>query len=494
MANEPTQPPPSSISPAKPITQAQLNAELSAPKAPVARTPDPRAPELPPVKEQQASPERPDFKQALRDRVKNAAPTEDAKPKEEPPRKYLPKEKEAPKETPAKEDKKPVVSADDAPPPVKAAQDAPVPDDHKRVLPHDKPDTAKRIKAILAERDAARQEAASAKAEYEKAKAAPATTPEELTKLREEHEAAQKDLLRYRRLHDIESDKEFAAKYREPVKQVEASIETTLKKNGLTEPVMEVIRKEGGFAAFARSTKTFTVNEPDPDDATKTIPTTRTAAELSRSWLNSMNAADAELVRASLGKQQLLKEEEKNAIAQAQDEAKTYFEGQTAAQRQQAEAAQQAQQKTLKEYQEWLAETEQKTDWLKDKPVPDNATEEQKAEIARHNEFNEQLRSRLKKDPTNAREYGELKLEAAEAHHLRRTLGEKDARIAELEAQLNKQKNALRTTPKGGSLLKSTEAPKEKNSNELGKNESPQERLRLRLRQSMMGGQGNADE
>lgn len=493
MATEPVPAPPSSVSPAKSISPAQLQAELSSPKSapPVARTPDPRAPTLPEPKEQKSSPDRPDFKAALRDRVKNAAPQEDATPKEEPPRKYLPKAEV--KEEP-KEEKKTAVSADDAPPAPKTAEDTPVPDDHKRVLPHDKPDTAKRIKALLADKEAARAEATAAKAALDEAKKAPSTPPEELAKLREEHEAAQKDLMRYRRLHDIDSDKEFAAKYREPVKQVEASIETTLKKNGLTDPVMEVIRKEGGFAAFSRSQKTFTVNEPDPDDSTKTIPTSRTAAELSRSWLNSMNPADSELVRASLGKQQLLKEEEKNAIAQAQDEAKTYFEGQTAAQRQQAEAAQQKAQAASKEYQDWVAEAKEKTEWLKDRPIPDNATPEQKAEITRHNEFNEQLRARLEKNPANVKEYGELKLEAAEAHHLRRTLGDKDARIAELEAQLSKSKNALRTTPKGGSLLKSDTAPKETNSNELGKNESPQDRLRSRLRKSMLGGQQGGDE
>jgi hypothetical protein len=187
----------------------------------------------------------------------------------------------------------------------------------------------------------------------------------------------------------------------------------------------------------------------------------RSAAELAKSWLGSLPLADAELIRASLGKQLTLQEEEKAAIESAKNDAKAYFEKQTATQRQQSEAAAQAQQKTLKEYQDWLKETEEKTDWLKDRPVADDATEEQKAEAKRHNEFNEQLRARLRKDPTNAREYGELKLEAAESHHLRRTLGERDARIAELEAQLAKSKNALRTTPKGGSLLKGGEPPKD---------------------------------
>jgi hypothetical protein len=444
---------PASVAPvAKPLSAAELQREISSPP-PVERAPSPaaeraepkeklRAPELPSIKEDKASPPRPDFKSALKDKV-------------------MKKEEAAPVvETPKPEPKK-AVSADDAPPPkAETVTDAVVPDEHKRVLPHDKPDTAKRIKAILAERDAAKQEAAAAKAEYEAAKKAPSTPPEELLALKKEHETAQSELLRLRRLHEIHNDPEFATKYREPVKLAEKSIEDTLKRNGLTDPVLKVIQDEGGFSAFSRSKKTFTVNEPGEDGEMK--PVSRTAGELARNWLNSLPVADAEQIRASLGKQSLLQDEEKNAIAQAQAEAKTYFEGQTKAQREAAMQAETARNATLKEYQDWLKSTEESTDWLKDRTLPDNATAEQKADIERHNEFNKQLRDRLRKDPTNAKEYGELKLEAAEAHHLRRVNGDKDARIAELEAQLSRAKGAMRTTPKGGSLLKDGGAPAKK--------------------------------
>jgi hypothetical protein len=487
MANEPVQAPPSSVAPAKSISAAELSAELSAPKAaPAPRAPDPRAPELPPVKEQESSPPRPDYRDGLRNRVKESAPKEEAKPEPEKPRKYLPKAEPVAEVA----EKKAPVSADDAPPAKPDPTPDVVPDDHKRVLPHDKPDTAKRIKAILAEREAAQKERDAAKAELEAAKKAPSTPPEELTKLRQEYDAAQSDLMRYRRLHDIENDKEFAAKYREPVKQVEASIEAALKRNKFTDGHIEIIRKAGGLAAFSNSNQSFLFKEPDPNNEGQTRDVYRSAAQVSRDWINALTPADAALVQASLGKQQLLQEEEKNAIAAAQNEAKTYFEGQTAAQRQQAEAATQAQQKTLKEYQDWLKEANEKTEWLKDRAVPDNASEEQKAEITRHNEFNAQLRDRLKKDPTNAKEYGELKLEAAESHHLRRTLGEKDARIAELEAQLSKSKSALRTTPKGGSLLKSDTAPKEKD----GINAKDPTNFRDGLRKRMLAASGSGEE
>lgn len=440
----PAAPAPASVaSAAKPISVADLQREI-APKAQPAPAPQPapepkKAPVIPELKEEKPSPPRPDYKADLRKRVQAKA-EETAKPEA--------KKEEAPA---PKVEKQEVVSTDDAPP-VKKEAPKEVPEEHRRVLPHDKPDTAARIKAILAERDAARQEAAAAKAEYEAAKKAPATTPEELKQLKEQHEAAQAELLRLRRLHEIHNDPEFATKYREPVKQAEKSIEETLKRNGLTDAVLKVIQDEGGFSAFSRSRKTFTVNEPDESGEMK--PVSRTAAELARNWLNSLPVSDAELIRASLGKQALLQTEEQAAIQAAQADAKNYFETQTKAQREAQAKAEEMQQKTIAEYQAWLKETEEKTDWLKDRPIPDGATAEQKAEIERHNEFNKQLRDRLRKDPTNAREYGELKLEAAEAHHLRRTLGDKDAEIAALKEQLARAKGAMRTTPKAGSLLK----------------------------------------
>lgn len=356
--------------------------------------------------------------------------------------------------------KKEVVSADDAPPPAKPADDGPVPEEQRKVLPHDKPDTARRIKAILAERDAERQSAAAARKELEEAKKSGASS-EELTALRQEHEKLREDALRLRRLHDIKNDAEFNAKYDEPVKQVDTAITETFKKYGFGEATLKAIDAEGGFANFSRSSKAFTVQAPDPDDPSKTVPVQKTAAQLSRDWLAGMNVADAEAVKSSLGKQQLLQSEKAAAIEKAQAEAKGYFENQTKAQREAQQVAQQTTQKATQEYEEWMKKTEAETDWMKDRQIADTASEAEKTEAAEYNEFNKQLRASLKKHPTNAMEYGQMKLEAAEAHHLRRVASQKDAKIAELEAALTKAKGAMRTTPRGGSLLKN-DAPAEK--------------------------------
>jgi hypothetical protein len=464
MSNAPAQSaPPSVLGGAKPISEGELARELS-PRSPQAAPPTelkgervPPSSEAP-VREKQITkddganitlgddkgnrevePTMPDFKKKAREMMERKAAGEDT---------IKPAKKEA-------------ISADDAPPPAKVAADAEVPDEHKRVMPHDKPDTARRIKAILAERDTLRAETEKARKELEEAKKAPATPAnnEEVDRLKAEYAKTQEDLLRYRRRYDLDNDPEFATKYREPVKQAEKVIEDTLKKYNFSEGTLKTIAESGGFGAFSTSQKNFTVQEADPENPGKFRPVIRTAAELSREWLNSLPVADAEAIRATLGKQSLLRTEETAAIQKAQDEAKTYFETQTKAQRDQQEQAKSAHEKNMKEYADWLNKAESETEFLKDKAPPEGATEAQKKAVEEHNEFNAQLRARLKKDPTNAVEYGQLKLEAAEAHHLRRTLGEKDSRIAELEAALQKARGAMRTTPKSGSLLRESSAP-----------------------------------
>lgn len=467
--NEPAAPAaPSSVSPAKPISQAQLTQEIQARPPELPAEGKLSAPTLPSVRDQQPSPARPDYRSALKDRVLNKdktdappAPQKDAtKPVEAPEPKDAPKKIVTFEAKTTSPSKKEVVNADDAPPPAKATTDE-VPDDQRKVLPHDKPDTARRIKAILAERDAERQAAAAAKKELEEAKKGGASSAE-LAALKTEHEKLREDSLRLRRLHDIKNDTEFNAKYDEPVKQVDTAISETFKKYGFGEATLKAIDAEGGFAAFSRSTKTFNIQVPDLDNPGQNKTVAKTAAQLSREWLNAMDVADAEAVKSSLGKQQLLQSEKAAAIEKAQAEAKGYFENQTKSQREAAEQASQATQKNVKEYGEWFEKAVGETEWMKDRPIPENASEADKTAIAEHNEFNKQLRESMHKHPTTPLEYGQLKMEAAEAHHLRRTVGEKDAKIAELEASLAKAKGAMRTTPRGGSLLKSNEPAEKK--------------------------------
>lgn len=474
-------PPPSTVkSAAIPISMAELKTELAGgPTAPAPRPTGPTEAAPRPVDapgpDSKPSSIRENMDKAMAERAKKAQA--EAKSEAKAPEKKVEEKKVEAK--PAEVAPEPVVAKDE------------VPEDQRKVLPHDKPDTAKRIKAILAEREAARQEAAAAKAELEAAKKAPSTPPEELAKLKAEYEATQGEVLRYRRLHEIEKDPEFAAKYREPVKQIEQTIEATFKKYNLGEETLKSIRDAGGFAAWSESGKVYAVAEPDPENPGQTKQVHRSAAQLLHGWLNGgvLNPVDAEGIKASLGRQQLLKSEEKAAIVKAQEDAKGYFENQTKAQREAAEKAQQTNATMAKEYEEFSKKVETETDWLKDREIPADATAEQRKEMEEYNTFNKQLRDGLKKHPTNALEYGQLKLEAAEAHHLRREKGKLEARLAELEADLKKTRASTRTTSKAGSLMTGTKAADTTQTDKL-----PPTDWKSRLDAKMAASSGSIDE
>jgi hypothetical protein len=444
---------------AKPISEDQLQAELSKSASPTRSEPPP------PEQARVTEPPRPE------DTTKRIGGTPAPKFMENVDKAILGKKDEAKKEPEAekKDDgatgkaaatvekkadapKKEAVSKDDALPSKLPDE---ITEEEKGVMPHDSTRVRARIiylnnekKRIEAERDAVKKE-------LEEAKKQPATAAntEEVAKLKEEHERLRTEATRLRRLHDISSDTEFNARFDGQVKAAETTISETFKKYGFGEATLKAIEAEGGFAAFSGSTKSFTVQEPDPENEGQMKPVTRTAAELSRSWLNAMNPADSEGIKALLGKQQLLQVEKKQAVQKEMDESKVYFENQTKAQREAQEKAAAETKRLADEYENFVKKTETETDWLKDQPVPEGASPEVAEQIKARNDFYAELRAELRKQPTTAAEYGEIKLRAAMAKHLERSVAEKDAEIERLTAELKKKSAAQKTTGKGGSLL-----------------------------------------
>lgn len=472
--NTPPAPPaPSAKSIAQPISPADLARELG-PKTPanVTRAEPPPTPKDAPVDKPRpvTSDDAPPKPLAgFRDKVM-AKPPEETKPKTEPAAKADPVAKtETPKAEPAPKTETPAVDE--------------VPEDHRRVLPHDKPDTAKRIKAILAEKDALKKE-------IETLKSQPKTVEntEELTKLRDEHKRLSEEATRYRRRYDWEKDPEVTEKYRAPIKASETTINETLKRHGFTDATLKIIDEAGGFAEFSRGRQLFPVNVPDPENPGQTKLEHRSAADLARSWLAGIPVADAEAIKASLGHQQLLRAEEQAARTKAEAEANQFYESREATTRKAQEEAKATQERMAKEYEAWLGETETKTEFLRDREIPDNADEAQRKSVEEYNAFAKQLRDGLRKHPTTPQDYQQLKLDAAEAHHLRRLSGEKDARIAALEAQLSKSRAAVKTTPAGGSLMKNTRPQ------ETAQPKTAPTDWKAGLRSSMQSATGNADD
>jgi hypothetical protein len=455
--------PSSTQSAAKPISQEDLSRTLQPPQA---RMDAPAREGKGPPQPKERGPALPDWKAKIREKV--LAPEGGEKPPtgEKPPEK--PEEKPEPKATetpPAKTGEKttPKETAKPATPP---PDGDPAPEMTIAELeeaandPHAKPRDATRWRKLLYERRQAvtRAEAAETKLKETEAKLSQPQTSEELTKLREEHAKASDELSKYRRRFEIDTDPEFKTKYDEPAAHAEASIEATFKKHNLGASTLEAIKAEGGFAAFSRSTKTFPVTIVGADGE-KTI-VNKTAAELSRDWLNALPVADAEMIKQAVGRQQLLGEEKKQAVEKAVAGAREYFDSRSAAAKKAEEEQQQTQKQLAEAHAKWVKETTDSADWMKVEDVPSDATAAQKKEIEARNEFNRQLRSRVASVPKSAEEFHELIYDAAHAHHLRREIGARDERIKHLEAQLAKVKEGTRTTNRGGSLL--AEKPGEK--------------------------------
>jgi len=480
--------PPSSTRPvAAPISREQMASELGKSLRPPGGEPKaPPTPKAEPVhadqpkeyipKNPQDIPKEPavDFRAGLRDKVMN---------------------KEEPK--PAQE-KKPAVSADDAPPPEKpkATEDTEVPEDQRKVLPHDKPETARRIKAILAESKKKDEAMDKLSKELEEARKTAVSKPseanlEEFSKLKEEYGKANDELIKFRRRYEIDNDETFKKTYDEPLSQTEKVIEDTLKKYNLGDATLKAIRDEGGFGAFSRSMKTFPIVQTDADGEKKTVHIT--AAELSRSWLNNgLAVADAEFIKSAVGKQALLTEEKKAAVARALDESKQFFETRN---KQQAEATEAAKKRDLEMsqgYQNWLKSTTESTDWLKDEAIPENANEAKKTQIQEKNEFNKQLRESLATHPKNQDDYYKLRLEAVESHHLRREMGAQEEKIKSLEAELARVKAGTRTTSKPGSLL--TNQGKDEPKPEKVDMNDPMASLKKGLRAKMAARSGSIED
>lgn len=443
--------PPSTTRPAQNISMADLTKELA--KGPAAAAPKndapPPAEDAPPPEQSQRStvptpePGKP-IMQGLMDNVKKSMDEKAAA-----------KPADAPPEKPAKKE---VVSADDAPPPERkdpAAPPKPLTEAELGVQPHDSSRTRERITFLNAEKNRIAAEKAAIAKELEDLKKAPKTeaNAEEVAKLREEHQKLQDEATRLRRRYDWDNDAEAKTKYREPIVAAEKDIEDAFKRNKFGDPTINAIKEAGGFAAFSRSQAEYPIEIDDPDNPTQKKIVNYRASDLARAWTARMSYADQQLVAQSVGKQELLKNDEKAAIVKAQEDAKGYYEGKANEQNRARAEYEAKNNKDIQEYQAWLNSEEASPEWMKEQSVPDGANPDVIKGIEQSNKFRAELREKLAMNPTNALEYGQLKLDAARSRHLDRTVAEKDAEIERLTAELKRKSAAQKTTGKGGSLL-----------------------------------------
>lgn len=396
--------------------------------------------------------------QALDERKKELDVRQGKKPQEEPATPPAEKPVEAVKES--------------APAESKADQVDEVPDSELRVLPHDKESTKRRIEAFLKKESALKSEAETYKAKMAELEKRPAVNAEEIEKLKSEYEQTKTDLLRYRRRYEIDSDPEIKDRFVKPIEEAEGNIANTLAKYSVSEATMKLIKDAGGLANFSRSGKVFKVNKrvvernADTGEDQEVVRSFENdAGDIVKSWLDAMNPVDAEYTRAQLGKQFNLLDERKKFVESETARATEYFSQVEAQKKQEQEKYEKETEEKRGQYKKWAEETISKEEWLKEKEVPSNASDDVKKSLQEHNDFVKQARANIA-DPTSiigtAETVRATILDSQAAKYLRRENARLLKELEEAKGKAEKVVAATRTTSAKGSLLPRASAPSTK--------------------------------
>ena len=338
-----------------------------------------------------------------------------------------------------------------------------VAEEELRVLPTDKPKTAKRIDALLGKVNKLNDEVTTTKKEAAEKAAKLAEYEQELTKLRsadpatnEKIKAQLDELAMYRRQYEIEKDPEVKAKFDGRIENAEKEIETVLTKNAAPKELLAIIKEEGGWAKFSGSDRKISLV------GGREI----FAHEMASDILEKLRPNDKKLIEFNERNQLLAAHEKQTYIQEAKATAGEYFSSRDKAQAE-AQAKYNADiEASGKLIKDWESEYEKKADFLKIKEIPSNATPEQRKEIEEDNAWAKQSQDIIKKKYLGAQGMKgilETVEDAANYHGERRKVAKLEAKTAALEAALkakqeefDKFKNAGRTTKGGGSLNAAT--------------------------------------
>jgi hypothetical protein len=336
-----------------------------------------------------------------------------------------------------------------------------VPEAEMKVLPSDKPKTAKRIQALLRKVDEVTERETSTKKERDAQAAELADLRKKLTEVKTVDPTTDAkvkeqldELAMYRRRYELDKDPEVKSKYDSRVESAEKAIHETLKRRNAGEPLLKLIEEEGGWAKFSESTRLVSVS--DGEGGTKQI----TTAELADNILQALPLGERKSVEAAMMEQVQTKRDKDRYIKEQQEQAVQFFKKRE----EEATKGQEEYQRQLDGVKKTIDEFEKKTlesDWLKDKTPPANATAAEKAAVEEHNKYNAQLRAVFKKS-LGTKDINELLTivgdsvkyydERRNTSQLKRENDRLRADLAAKQAELDKFKGAGRSVPKAGSI------------------------------------------
>lgn len=322
---------------------------------------------------------------------------------------------------------------------------------------HDSPATVKRIKALWAKTKKWEEKVALTEKERDEKAAKLAEMEKRLTEVKstspEMDEAIKKkldELAMFRRRYELDSDPEVKAKFDDRIISAEKPIIDTLTKNGAGDGLIKIINEEGGWLKFAQSGRTIQMQDG-----------VVSAAELADTILKNLPFSDRKTIDALTVEQITTKREKERFYAEQQRTANDYFKAREEAVQKSAQANQQQVEEIRKVVEQWQKEIVEKTDWLKEKAVPDDAPAEKKAEAEEDNRYTRQLNSLLRKaiETKDIKGMLEVVLDSVQFYNERRAhrktqtkLAETEKRLAKLQEELDNFKNSSRSVSRHGSI------------------------------------------
>ncbi len=330
--------------------------------------------------------------------------------------------------------------------------------DELAVLPHDKPKTAKRIQKLLDLKKELEETVSTTRAEAKEKADKLVELEKKLGEVKtvdpKTQEQIDKDLgelKMLRRRYVLDNDPEVKTKFDGRIEGAEKSISETLVKHGATEPILKLIKDAGGWTKFADSTMGIKLADG------KTV----SAAEFAEMIMGDLPIGSRKGIEAAMMEQVQLTRDRERFFKEEQEKAGEFFKKQEEEKTKQT----QEQEGKVKEYagkiEKWHKDVLEKNDWLKEKPIPSNATAEQKAALEEENKYTKQLNTLLVSS-LGTRDLDkslEIVMDSVRFYQERRekaSLLDENAKLkADLKAkqtEIDKIRGSNRTTPKGGSI------------------------------------------
>jgi hypothetical protein len=346
-------------------------------------------------------------------------------------------------------------------PKAEAAQDQDVPDDELKVLPHDKPKTAKRIQALLKRIDGVSSEAAKTKAEVLEKAAKLTELEKKLAEVQssdpatnEKVKAQLDELSMFRRRYELDNDPEIKTKFDKRVEQAETSINEVLIKRNAGKALLDIIKEEGGWNKFSNSTRQIPIS--DGEGGVMYSP----GAEIADQILQALPLGERKAIESAMLEQVQTNREKDRFLKEEQEKANKYFAERENISKKQAEENEKQMQEARKSIDAYV-EKQMKEEWIADKQIPDGATAQEKAAILEHNKYNAQLRGVLKKAVATKDLNGLLEIitdsvryfdERRKTDNLSKENATLKAELKAKQAEIDKVKGAGRSVPRTGSI------------------------------------------